>query len=130
MMKRLFTLAMATLMVLGLSAQDEKTVVCIGQFQNNSNKSSIISKNLRNEIMDGIIEKDRLTVVDITTLGDLPKEKNELVKMLNEKGIEFIIEGTLNSVDVKKDDKYYKSEINYTLTIIDTSTGITKNTCL
>ena len=128
MMKRFFTLAMTALMVLGLSAQDEKTVVCIGQFQNNSNKSSIVSKNLRNEIMDGIIEKDRLTVVDVTTLGDLPKEKNELVKMLNEKGIEFIIEGTLNSVDVKKDDKYYKSEINYTLTIIDTSTGITKNT--
>jgi TolB-like protein len=128
MMKKLFTLAMTMLMAMGLSAQDEKTVVCVGQFQNNSNKSSIISKNLRNEIMDGIIEKDRLTVVDITTLGDLPKEKNELVKMLNEKGIEFIIEGTLNSVDVKKDDKYYKSEINYTLTIIDTSTGITKNT--
>ncbi len=127
-MKKLFVLASMLCLVISGMAQDEKTVVCVGQMKNNSNKSDIIAKNLRNEIMAGIIEKDRLTVVDYTTLGDLPSTKNERLKALNEKGIEYAIEGSLNSVDTKRSEKYYVAEINYTLTILETATGITKNT--
>lgn len=128
-MKKVFTLMAILMMAITASAQDEKTVVCIDQFKNNSNKSDITMKNLRNEIMEGIIDKDRLTVVDLTTLGELPSTKNERLKALNEKGIEYLIEGTMNSVNVQKssDNKYYVSEVNYTLTIIETGTGITKS---
>ena len=130
-MKKLFTLAAMFIMALAASAQDaEKTVVCIDQFKNNSNKNDITVKNLRNEIMQGIMAKNRLTVVDATTLGDLPAAKNEKLKVLGEKGIEYLVEGTLNSIDTKKhsDGKSYIAEINYTLTIIDANTGITKST--
>ena len=127
-MKKVVTLMAVLMIVITASAQDEKTAVCIDQFKNNSRKSDITAKNLRNEIMQGIIDKDRLTVVDATTLGNLPSTKNEMLKALAEKGIEFLIEGTMNSVDSKKSDKYYVAEVNYTLTVIETATGITKST--
>jgi len=127
-MKRLFTFAALLFAVMSIMAQDEKVAVCIGEMKNNSQKSDIVAKNLRNEIMQGIIDKDRLTVVDITTLGSMPTNKNERLALLNGKGIEFAIEGTMNSVDVKKSDKYWVAEINYTLTILETATGITKFT--
>jgi hypothetical protein len=128
-MKKLFALVSMFIMVLAASAQDDKIAVCIDQFKNNSQKSDITVKNLRNEIMQGIIAKNRLTVVDITTLGNLPSVKNERLKALGEKGIEYVIEGSLNSIDTKKhsDGKSYIAEINYTLTVIDTSTGETKS---
>ena len=127
-MKRLFTIATIILMVLSASAQDAKTAVCIGQFKNNSNVSDVVAKTLRNEIVDGINKKSRLTLVDIATLGDLPSSKNEMLKTLSEKGIEYLIEGTLNAVNSKKVDDYYNAEVNYSLTIIETETGITKAT--
>lgn len=128
MMKRLFILIAMMLMMISASAQDEKTAVCIGQFKNNSGKSEVLVKTLRSEIFDAINNKGRLTLVDLTTLGDMPSSKNEMLKALNEKGIEYLIEGTLNAVSSKKADQYYEAEVNYSLTIIDTETGVTKGT--
>jgi hypothetical protein len=127
-MKKLLILITMMLMVCSISAQNEKTAVCIGQFKNNSNKSEVLVRTLRSQIIDGINDKGRLMLVDLTTLGDMPSSKNEMLKVLNGKGIEFLIEGTLDAVSSKKGDQYYEAEVNYSLTIIDTETGVTKGT--
>lgn len=128
MMKKLFTMLAMALMVISASAQDEKTAVCIGQLKNDSNVKDVVAKTLRSGIIDGINKKNRFVLVDYTTLGDVPESKNEMLKYLNDKGIQFLIEGSLNAVTYQQKDEYYQAEINYSLTIIDTETGVTKST--
>lgn len=127
-MKKILLLASMLCVVLAASAQ-EKTLVCIEKFKNNSSVNNITMNNLRNEIMQGIIEKKRVDVTDVTSLGNLPEGKAERLKALEENNFEYLIEGTLNSVDRKKssDDKYYIAEVNYTLTVIDVASGLTKS---
>ena len=127
-MKKILLLASMLFVVLAASAQ-EKTLVCIEKFKNNSSVNNITMNNLRNEIMQGIIEKKRVDVTDVTSLGNLPEGKAERLKALEENNFEYLIEGTLNSVDRKKssDDKYYIAEVNYTLTVIDVASGLTKS---
>lgn len=126
-MKKILFLATMLFVVSAASAQ-EKTLVCIEKFKNNSSMNNITMNNLRNEIMQGIIEKKRVDVTDATSLT-LPEGKAERLKALKEKDFEYLIEGTLNSVDQKKssDGKNFIAEVNYTLTIIDVNSGLTKS---
>ena len=126
-MKKILFLATMLFVVSATSAQ-EKTLVCIEKFKNNSSMNNITMNNLRNEIMQGIIEKKRVDVTDATSLT-LPEGKAERLKALKEKDFEYLIEGTLNSVDQKKssDGKNFIAEVNYTLTIIDVNSGLTKS---
>ena len=55
-MKKILLLASMLCVVLAASAQ-EKTLVCIEKFKNNSSVNNITMNNLRNEIMQGIIGK-------------------------------------------------------------------------
>lgn len=127
-MKKILFLASMLFVVLAASAQD-KTTVCVEKFKNNSSTNDITVNNLRNEIMQGIIEKKRIDVTDATTISGLPENKADRIKALKEKGIEYVIEGTLNSIDQKKssDGKYHIAEINYTLSVIDVESGVTKS---
>ena len=131
MMKKLFTVATMLVMTLAMMAQDEKPNVVVAEFQNKSNASRVACNNLRQEIVSGLTETDRLTVVEATTLGDMPKAKNELLLFLNSMSVQFYLEGTLNSVDTKSSTSNgktkYEATINYTLTLIETETGITKS---
>lgn len=132
-MKKLLAFTVMCFAVLSGMAQNEKTVLFFSLFKNSTSKSDVIAKNLRNEIMAGIMAKNRVTVVDATTLEGLPTAKNELLKALNGKGIHYLLEGTVNTIDQKtdKDSKgntQYVAEINYTLTLTDTETGATKST--
>ena len=130
MMKRLFTVATMLVMTLAMMAQDEKPNVVVAEFQNKSNASRVACNNLRQEIVSGLIETDRLTVVEAATLGNMPKAKNELLLFLNSMSVQFYLEGTLNSVDTKSSSSngktQYEATINYTLTLIETETGVTK----
>ena len=128
MMKKLFTLLVMALMAISASAQDEKTAVCIGQFKNDSNVKDVVVKTLRSELTDGINKKNRFVLVDYTTLSDVPTSKTEMLRYLNDKGIQYLIEGSLNAVTCQQKEQYYHAEINYSLTIIDTETGATKST--
>lgn len=126
-MKKLFTLMVMAMMLVSASAQDEKIPVCLGRFKNNSNKGDVLLNTLRSVIADGLNGSRRLALVDISTLGKVPSTKNEMLKYINEKGIPYLIEGSLNAVTSKKDDdKYYSAEVNYSITLIDTETGVTK----
>ena len=132
MMKKLFTVAIMLVMTMAMMAQDEKPNVVVAEFQNKSNASRVACNNLRQEIVSGLTATDRLTVVETSTLGDMPKAKNELLIALNGLGIQFYIEGTLNSVDTKTSQSSsgktnHEATINYTLTLIDTETGVTKS---
>lgn len=123
---------MATLLltVIAASAQDEKKVVFVEEFHNNAGYNKITVNNLRQAIISGIMATERLTVVDATTLPDLPKVRNERLQALGEKGFDYMLEGTLNSITESQstsDGKTsYKAEVNYTLVLIDTSTGVTE----
>ena len=127
-MKKILLFVSMLFVVLAASAQ-EKTTVCVEKFKNNSSTKDITVNNLRNEIMQGIIAKKRLDVTDATTLGDLPENTAERMKVYKDKEIEYVIEGTLNSIDQKKssDGKYHVAEINYTLSVIDVESGLTKS---
>ena len=115
-MKKLLVMAALLLSVLPMVAQDDKPNVLVEEFTNKSTASNVACNNLRQEIVSGIIATDRLV-------------------FLGEMGIQNYIEGTLNSVDTKKStyesngktSYRYDATINYTLTIIDTETGITKS---
>lgn len=134
-MKKLLVMAALLLSVLPMVAQDDKPNVLVEEFTNKSTASNVACNNLRQEIVSGIIATDRLTVVDAATISDMPKSKNDRLVFLGEMGIQNYIEGTLNSVDTKKStyesngktSYRYDATINYTLTIIDTETGITKS---
>lgn len=132
-MKKLFSIATMFLFVLSAFAQEEKIAVFIEEFTNNSGANDITVRNLRNEIIAGVTAKGRCLVVDASTLEDLPAGKKERLKALDEKGIGYLVEGTLNSIaqsssyDKKNNRTSYKAEVNYTLTVIETGTGITKS---
>ena len=130
MMKKLFTVITMLAMTLAMMAQDDKPNVVVAEFMNKSNASRVACNNLRQEIVSGLIATDRLTVVETSTLGKMPTEKNELLLFLNDMSIQFYLEGTLNSVDTKSTTSNgktkYEATINYTLTLIETETGVTK----
>lgn len=135
-MKKLLAMAALVLSVLPIVAQDDKPKVFVEKFVNKAGVSNVASNNLKQELMAGLSATDRLVVIDAATIDDLSESKNERLGTLGEMGIQFYIEGTLNSVDTKKkttesDGKktvYWEATINYTLTVIDTETGITKAT--
>lgn len=133
-MKKLFTIAVAMLTAVAMYAQDEKKTLCVDNFTNSTSFSDITVKNLQNEVISGIMATGRLTIVEVSTLGELPAATNERVKALGEKGINYVLLGKLNSIDQKSkqssDNKttYYEAEVNYTLTVIDAETGETLST--
>ena len=136
-MKNKFILAALMLLaVLPSFAQNEdKPNVFVEAFANKSQTSNVACNNLRQEIVSGLIATGRLTVVDAATLNELPETKNDRLVSLNEMGIEYYIEGTLNSVDTKakttesngKRKTQWEATINYTLNVISTETGVTKS---
>lgn len=125
-MKKLFMMMAMLFAVCAVSAQD-KMSLCVDNFTNSTSYNEITVKNLRNEIVAGITATGRLTMVDVNTLGELPTAMNERVKAIGEKGINYVLTGTLNSIEEKtsqSDNKTkYQAEINFTLTVIDAETG-------
>ena len=119
-------MAAMLLSVAAVLAQD-KMSLCVDNFINSTSFSDATVKNLRNEIIAGISATGRLTMVDVNTLGTLPTAMNERVKTMNEKGIDYVLKGSLNSIEEKNsqsDNKTrYQAEINFTLTVIDAETG-------
>ena len=135
MIRRIVTLLTLMLLLVRASAQEGKPVVCIGEFKNNSNKNIKLLKTLRGKVIEGIDKTNRLSLVDIYTMGEMPTAKNELVKTLGEKGIQYLIECEMNSVTGNKKRYYdylkkdsadsYNAEVKFSLTMIETETGIT-----
>lgn len=131
-MKKLFAMAALLFMAVAASAQDKPTV-CVDEFENKAvGYNNMTAQNLRNEVMQGITATDRLTVIDITTLGTLPEALNERVKAIGEKGVNYVLRGTCNSIVTKANvsgtQTYRAAEVNYTLTLINAETGVTMAT--
>lgn len=133
-MKKVLLIAVALILMISVSAQDEKKTLCVDNFTNNTSYNDITVKNLQNEVVSGIMATGRLTIVEASTLGELPQAVNERVKALGEKGINYVLQGKLNSIDMKskqssdKKTTLYEAEVNYTLTVIDAETGETTAT--
>lgn len=132
-MKKLFVMAAMLLSVAGATAQDDKPTVLVGQFTNKSTANNAVCNTVQQGIVSGLVGTNRLTVVDAATLSDLPTVKNDLLLYLNDNGIQWLVEGTLNTVSSArksstvsgKTTTYYEGNVNYTLTLINSETGVT-----
>ena len=127
MKKTLSFVAALFFMTLTASAQD-KPVVCIEDFTNSSNLSASYAKQLQNEIISGISATTRVTIVQPSSFGKLPKDPTEYENALKAKGVNFILKGTLNdyttgvSESIIDKKKYSTAVVSYTLSLIDIET--------
>ncbi len=130
MKKILSVVAALFFMTLTASAQD-KPVVCIEDFTNSSNLRPSYAKQLQNEIVSGISATTRVTIVQPSSFGKLPKDPTEYENALKAKGVNFILKGTLNdyttgtSKSVIDGKSYITAEVSYTLSLIDIETHLT-----
>ena len=132
-MKKLFVMAAMMLSVLGTMAQDDKPAVLVGKFSNKSTANNSVCHAIQQAVVSGLVSTGRLTVVDAGTMTDLPTVKNDLLIYLNDNGIQWLVEGSLNTVSTAykssttngKTRYYYEGNVNYTLTLINSETGIT-----
>lgn len=132
-MRKLFVMAALLLSVVGAMAQDDKPSVLVEKFTNKSTANSSVCNAVQQAIVSGLVGTGRLTVVDAGTMADLPTVKNDRLLFLNDNGIQWMVEGILNSVSSAhksstisgKTTYYYEGDVNYTLTLINTETGVT-----
>ncbi len=131
-MKKIFVFAVMLMMAITASAQNEKKVLCIEDFVNNAHCSDATLKSFQNEVITDIMATDRLTVVMASTFGDLPSAKNERLKTFRSKGVDYVLEGKLNSVTCQdkssNEKKSYRAEVNFSLTVTDAATGAVTGT--
>ena len=132
-MKKLFVMAAMLLSVVGAIAQDAKQTVLVEQFVNKSSAKDVEANALQQAIVSGLVSTGRLNVVDAGTMVDLPTVKNDRLIYLGDNGIGWMVEGVLNTVSTAKKSMnisgktsyYYEGNVNYTLTLINTETGLT-----
>ena len=132
-MRKLFVMATLLLSVVGAMAQDDKPSVLVEKFTNKSTANSSVCNAVQQAIVSGLVGTGRLTVVDAGTMADLPTVKNDRLLFLNDNGIQWMVEGILNSVSSAhksstisgKTTYYYEGDVNFTLTLINTETGVT-----
>lgn len=132
-MKKLFVMAAMLLSVMGTMAQEEKPAVLVQQFINKSTGKDAYANAVQQSVVSGLVGTNRLNVVDAGTMTDLPEVKNDLLVYLNDNRIGWLVEGMLNSVSSArksttisgKTSYYYEGNVNYTLTLINSETGVT-----
>ncbi len=127
-MKKIFSVAVLLLMMLTASAQDKPTV-CVENFTNNSDLKDTYSKQLQNEIISGISATTRVTIVQPSSYGKLPKDPIAYEDALKAEGVNFILKGTLNDYTtgtskavLDKNKTYATAEVSYTLSLINLET--------
>lgn len=132
-MKKFFVMAAMLLSMVGAMAQEGKPSVFVEQFANKSSAKDAVANAVQQAIVSGLVGTGRLIVVDAGTMKDVPTLKNDRLKFLNEAEINWMVEGCLNSVSSAKKSMtisgktsyYYEGNVNYTLTLIETETGVT-----
>lgn len=110
-----------------------KPAVLVQQFTNKSSGKDAVANAVQQSVVSGLVGTNRLNVVDAGTMTDLPTVKNDLLVYLGDNGIGWLVEGILNSVSSAhksstvsgKTTYYYEGNVNYTLTLINTETGVT-----
>lgn len=120
-----------------------KPTVFIDYFSRSSDVSEIWAEALRNNVIEGIQNTNRVILIDVDTQSALRKEKArreaenvstgddndmERVAVMQQLGANYLIKGLVNSVAVTKsttDDGnvYYSATLTYTLKVIDPKTG-------
>ena len=132
-MKKIVVMAALLLSVVGAMAQSEKPAVLVGKFVNKSTANNSVCNAVQQAVVSGLVGTGRLDVVDANTMTDLPTVKNDLLIYLNDNGITWLVEGTLNTVSSAhksstisgRTSYYYEGNVNYTLTLINSATGVT-----
>ena len=95
------SLVVITLLCMG-NAFAQKKGVCVEEFSYNSQIGTNWVTNLRNNIIAGIMETDRVNLIDQATFGELPKDDQTRYKAMYEKGVDYILKGHFNTLNVMK----------------------------
>ena len=132
-MKKLFILAISLIAMTSVSAQestDKKPAVAVDQMTYNSSVGSDWAKNLRNQIVTGILNTGRVEIVDVESIANLPTAEAERLAGLKDANAEYVVKGHVNSMNKTRETKdgvtHYRCRINYTLTLINLATGATQ----
>lgn len=94
------SLVVITLLCMG-NAFAQKKGVCVEEFSYNSQIGTNWVTNLRNNIIAGIMETDRVNLIDQATFGELPKDDQTRYKAMYEKGVDYILKGHFNTSIVR-----------------------------
>lgn len=123
-MKKLFSLVVALLLVtVAAFAQDDKKNVAVEEFSYNSSIGTNWVTALRNNIIGGITNTQRVNVLDTKNVN-LPANKEERLAALGEM-VDVILTCHFNSLKTAYDskDKHYTCHANYTITLTDAKGG-------
>lgn len=122
-MKKLFLILATALLALNVSAQ--KTTVAVGAVTGGNGVSSSHISTLRNQMISGLTSTQRLNVMDVNNLG--LSTSNVRVEDLQPYNIDNLITAHIHSIVTSssyKDGKTtYKTEMKYTISVVDTKTG-------
>lgn len=141
-MKKQFFLS-AILAVLGfVSAMAQKPVVYIEYFSYNNSIGEAVVEQIRNSVIENINETQRVDLIDVASVPSLQVEAqrrqqeaamgDETARMgqMKQAGATHILQGFVSQLSIKKSrtegsdpHDYYTATINYTLKVIDASTG-------
>lgn len=129
---------------LGISAQNGgKPVVYIDFFSRPSGVSEVHAAAIRNKVIEGLQESDRIKLIDVASMEQLNSEEQRRksesamadvagrASQMQTLGADYIILGNITSVEVTKstDSKgnaSYKGSIHWDVKVVDTATGTVK----
>jgi len=117
-MKKIFLFAILAIMAISSAQAAGKKSLCVGRFSGASNVGTSNIVALRNSIMTGLSGTGRLDISDVTALGAGDGQTAE-IKAANDASCDYLLNGNINTMTVKKGEKYYICEINYTLKVYD-----------
>lgn len=127
MKKIISSLFVALLFATTISAQNEKTNVCVDNFGYNTSIGTNWVTNLRNNVIQGIHQTGRLNIIDITNLSNLSNDNEQRLGELRQSNVDVLIKGHFNSLhslrNYKDGKSTYETTADFTLTLVDTKTG-------
>ena len=107
---------------------NDKKNVCIDEFSHNSSIGTNWVANLRNNVVQGIMQTGRLNVIDIKNLSDLSDTSEKRLTQLRESNVDVLIKGQYNALNCnsktnKEGKTHYETLSDFTLTLVDTENG-------
>ena len=141
----LFSICLISMLGYAQTNEDGKESVYIDYFSRPGSINNILAEALRNKIIEGIQEMNRVVLIDVdsnealktearrrqeaSAMGDVVARSEAMTTL----GAKYLIQGNITSMQgIKKTDSkgkpYYKGSVSYTLKIVDPSNGTLKGT--
>lgn len=140
-----FVLGLMPLCFFAQGSTDDKEKLYVDYFSSSSNISKTLVKALRNKVIEGIHEMNRVVLIDVDSDEVLKKEAKRRAsesamgdatarsESMTTLGAGYLLQGQIISMTTSKEKDsegkiYYKGSVAYTLKVIDASNGTLKGT--